>query len=203
MKHRAAAGQTRRIKRYANRKFYDTLESRYITLRGIAELAAAGYVVQIIENETGEDISAPILSQILADREEGGRTESESTLSELLERGGEALYEILRGCLEVPRGGIEGLERNVRRVFDPEEEGRLAPGVGRRVRDWFADAAPELEGFAERALHRGLRAFDIATRTDIEHLERRVEEVLARLDARRGAADDNGEGGDRSAQESS
>ncbi|MBW2233208.1 MAG: polyhydroxyalkanoate synthesis regulator DNA-binding domain-containing protein [Deltaproteobacteria bacterium] len=55
------------IKRYANRKLYNTDTSRYITLKGIAELLDGGDEVRVIDNETGEDITSVALSQILVD----------------------------------------------------------------------------------------------------------------------------------------
>ena len=57
------------IKRYANRKLYNTQTSRYITLKGIAELIESGREVRVIDNETGEDITSVTLSQILVDSE--------------------------------------------------------------------------------------------------------------------------------------
>ena len=55
------------IKRYANRKLYNTASSRYITLKGISELIREGHDIQVIDNETGEDITSIALSQILVD----------------------------------------------------------------------------------------------------------------------------------------
>ena len=55
------------IKRYANRKLYNTQTSRYITLKGIAELIEADQEVRVIDNETGEDITSVALSQILVE----------------------------------------------------------------------------------------------------------------------------------------
>ena len=52
------------IKKYANRKLYHLDRKRYITLDGIAELIQAGEQVQVLDNETGEDISASILAQV-------------------------------------------------------------------------------------------------------------------------------------------
>ncbi len=46
------------IKRYANRKLYNTETSRYITLKGIAALIEEGETVRVVDNETGEDITS-------------------------------------------------------------------------------------------------------------------------------------------------
>jgi polyhydroxyalkanoate synthesis repressor PhaR len=68
------------IKRYANRKLYNTQSSRYITLKGIAELIDADEDVRVIDNETGEDITSVALSQILVDSERGGARVSPAAL---------------------------------------------------------------------------------------------------------------------------
>ncbi len=84
------------IKRYANRKLYNTQSSRYITLKGIAELIEADQDVRVIDNETGEDITSVALSQILVDNERANRNVPRSLLSELVQKGGDALYTALR-----------------------------------------------------------------------------------------------------------
>jgi polyhydroxyalkanoate synthesis repressor PhaR len=61
------------IKKYANRRLYDTATSKHITLDGIHELIVQGHDVKIVDDTTGEDISRLILLQIIAEREQGGR----------------------------------------------------------------------------------------------------------------------------------
>ena len=57
------------IKRYQNRKLYDTTAKRYITLDGIAELIQLGNDVQIIDNVTEEDLTNVTLMQIIMGKE--------------------------------------------------------------------------------------------------------------------------------------
>ncbi len=61
------------IKKYANRRLYNTETSSHITLDGIHDLIVAGNDVQIVDDTTGEDISRSILLQIIAEREAQGR----------------------------------------------------------------------------------------------------------------------------------
>lgn len=63
----------RLIKKYANRRLYDTEASAHVTLDGIRDLIVAGHDVKIVDETTGDDISRSILLQIIADRELGGR----------------------------------------------------------------------------------------------------------------------------------
>ena len=97
------------IKRYANRKLYNTQSSRYITLKGIAELIDAGEEVRVIDNESGEDITSVALSQILVDSERSNSTVSDSLLSQILERGGDVLYGALRRRMSEAQEGIEDI----------------------------------------------------------------------------------------------
>ena len=57
------------IKRYSNRKLYDTSRSCYVTLDEIAEMVKAGDEVQIVDNKTGEDLSSVTLAQIVYEEE--------------------------------------------------------------------------------------------------------------------------------------
>ncbi len=89
------------IKRYANRKLYNTDSSRYITLKGISELIKEGREIHVVDNETGEDITPIVLSQILVDDQKQHRDDSTSGvsgqfLSEIIQKGGDALYGALR-----------------------------------------------------------------------------------------------------------
>ena len=59
----------RTIKRYTNRKLYDKLESRYVTLEEIARLVRGGEDVKVIDNETEEDLTAVTFAQIILDEE--------------------------------------------------------------------------------------------------------------------------------------
>ena len=61
------------IKKYANRRLYDTTSSKHITLEGIHNLIVQGHDVTIIDDTSGEDISRSVLLQIIAEREQGGR----------------------------------------------------------------------------------------------------------------------------------
>ena len=62
------------IKRYPNRKLYDTAAGQYVTLDGLAGLIQAGNEIEVIDNKTGEDMTAVILTQVIYEQEkkEGG-----------------------------------------------------------------------------------------------------------------------------------
>ena len=59
----------RLIKRYGNRKLYDTQESRYVTLEAIAAFVKAGEEVRVVDNDSGEDLTAVTFAQIILEEE--------------------------------------------------------------------------------------------------------------------------------------
>jgi polyhydroxyalkanoate synthesis repressor PhaR len=61
--------QPRVIKRYANRKMYDTSRSCYVTLEEVAEMVRDGHEVHVIDNKTKADLTEVTLTQALLDSE--------------------------------------------------------------------------------------------------------------------------------------
>ena len=81
---------TRVIKRYGNRKLYDTGESRYITLDQIAQLVSDGVDLKIIDNQTKDDLTDVTLAQILVEQGRRGKLEhSVSNLRGMIKNTGE------------------------------------------------------------------------------------------------------------------
>jgi polyhydroxyalkanoate synthesis repressor PhaR len=66
--------ETRIIKRYANRKLYDTEHSRYVTLDQISEMIRKGDDVKIVDNKTKEDLTTVTLAQIIFEEEKKQRS---------------------------------------------------------------------------------------------------------------------------------
>ena len=57
------------IKRYPNRKLYDTTAKQYVSLEGIADLVRQGAEVQVVDHATGEDLTTLTLTQIIVEQE--------------------------------------------------------------------------------------------------------------------------------------
>jgi polyhydroxyalkanoate synthesis repressor PhaR len=155
------------IKRYANRKLYNTETSRYITLKGIADLLEGDQEVKVIDNESGEDITSVTLSQILVDTERDGRSVPGNLLTGLFQRGGDALRKRVDDASE----GIEEFKHNLRRLFPP------------RGRDWVAFGPPDFESIVQNAFERVAEMLDLPRRSDIERLSERLERVARALEA--------------------
>ncbi len=82
------------IKRYTNRKLYDTVESRYVTLDEIADMVKQGVEVQIVDNRTKEDLTSVTLAQIVFEEEKKKNQMPLSVLREIIRRPQDSLNEI-------------------------------------------------------------------------------------------------------------
>ena len=168
------------IKRYANRKLYNTQTSRYITLKGIAELIDEGEEVRVIDNETGEDITNVALSQILVDSERSNTDVSQSLLSQILGRGGDALYEALRKGVDDASEGLGEIQDRFRRMVAQRDDASGSSGREgdrRRLSDWIAYASPDFERMVQNAVERVFKLLDLPRRSDIEALNHNLERV--------------------------
>ena len=61
------------IKKYPNRRLYDTEQSRYITLSDIRDLVMKGLEFKVIDTNSGDDLTRSILLQIMLEDESGGQ----------------------------------------------------------------------------------------------------------------------------------
>ena len=109
----------RLIKRYGNRKLYDTLESRYITLEEIARLVRGGNEVKVIDNEDGDDLTTITFAQIIL--------EEEKRRASLLSLG------LLRDLIQHGEDALAGLRSRVDRGI--EAIGSMGEAAGRRVQE--------------------------------------------------------------------
>ncbi len=159
------------IKRYANRKLYNTETSRYITLRGVGELLDRGEEVRVVDNETGEDITQVALSQILVDNKRSREVPSDTLLTQILSRGGDAVYSAIRKSVDDASDGLGEFQERFRQLVQRGEAVRgRSFGWERRERE-PRDESPEPAGPAMAP-----------TRADIERLNRNLERVAASLD---------------------
>lgn len=70
-----ASPETIIIKKYANRRLYNTATSRYVTLEQLSEMVKAGQDFAVYDAKTGEDITRSVLTQIIFEEEnKGGQT---------------------------------------------------------------------------------------------------------------------------------
>ena len=140
------------IKKYANRKLYDTRTSRYITLDGIADLVREGHDIKVVDSQQ-RDLTQVTLSQIVLEEEKRGPGRLVDAGGELLLDRGQALLDYVRRTLNVPN--------DIR-----HEVGRRREGLDR---------------MADDALEQTLRRLRIPTRRDIDRINERIDRLAAQI----------------------
>ncbi len=166
------------IKKYANRKLYHTNQKQYITLDGIARLVQDGEPVQILDNETSEDITSSILAQVVLQAR--GRSAPQiptQLLTGLIQIGGDTLSN-LRRTLFSSLGGNDLIDAEIsRRVDHLVAEGALSAEDGTRWRllllrsEFNPDAA---DAYAEQP--------EVPSRNDVVRLHSQVDALAEIVD---------------------
>lgn len=175
------------IKRYSNRKLYDTETKQYITLEQIAVLVRNGEDLQVIENTSGDDLTALTLSQIILEQEKKQKGFlPRSVLSALVEAGGKPISSI-RQRLESPLGFLYQVDDEIeRRIHLLIQRGEIAEEHGRKLRDQLMEQNPLLgsqHGIKDEDIRRALQKQDIPTNGDIQILLEKIETLTKKIDS--------------------
>ncbi len=104
------------IKRYSNRKLYDTQESRYVTLEELEELIRAGKEISVVDVSTGEDLTSVTLAQIILENERNRRAMLPTAFLHQLIKNGEAWQDFVQKSLKSSLEGIMTSQREADRV---------------------------------------------------------------------------------------
>jgi len=105
------------IKRYSNRKLYDTQESRYVTLEELEELIRAGKEISVVDVSTGEDLTSVTLAQIILENERSRRAGLPTAFLHQLVKHGEAWQDFVQKSMKSSLEGIMSSQREAERVF--------------------------------------------------------------------------------------
>ena len=157
------------IKRYSNRKLYDTQESRYVTLEEIEEMIRGGREISVVDASSGEDLTSVTLTQIILEHERTHRGTLPTGFLHQLIKHGEAWQDFVQRSMRSSFEGIVTNQREMERVF----------------RDWTARSGwgppPAAEVKRESAEPDAERL-----REEVSSLRERLRALEERLEKRRG-----------------
>jgi len=105
------------IKRYSNRKLYDTQESRYVTLDEIEDMIRAGKEISVVDAASGEDLTSVTLTQIILEAERSHRGNLPTAFLHQLIKHGEAWQDFLQRSLRSSLENVTTSQREMDRVF--------------------------------------------------------------------------------------
>lgn len=132
------------VKRYQNRKLYDTRNSTYVTLEDIKKLIRAGEDVHVIDNKTKDDLTEVVLTQIIF--EEGKKNKSFlplGTLTKIIQDGGDTIKDFVEKTIDTSVNSISRAREGAEKVFDrikdeltPDDDGNIIQEVIHKTQDF-------------------------------------------------------------------
>ncbi|WNG29677.1 transcriptional regulator [Cystobacter fuscus] len=164
------------IKRYTNRKLYDTVESRYVTLDEIAAMIKEGVEVQIVDNKTKEDLTSVTLAQIIFEEEKKRNRMPLTVLREIIRHPGESLTDFIQKAVTPRVASIrEEAESRLDKLLRREEATPGEEPAAPQEDAGGAAAAPpsgaaELLKASQRALEDWQRRIDERVKQAVENL---------------------------------
>ena len=169
------------VKRYTNRKLYDTATSRYVSLDDVAVFVRAGEEVQVLDNVSGDDLTAITLAQIILEAERRKKSfVSIPLLEDLVRGGGDAFVDATRQATEVIDDFRSKAEQRVTNF--------VAEGVSRRdafleVIDSSRTRLDSLQKQIDEGVRDSIDRFRDATGigAELEKLEAGLREVEGRI----------------------
>lgn len=161
------------IKRYSNRKLYDTQASRYVTLEELEELIQAGKEISVVDVSSGADLTSITLAQIILENERRHRVALPAPFLHQLVKYGETWQDFFQKSLRASLESILNNQREADRVLR-EWAGRagwLPPGSGPGTAK--GAEAPDPAGPPDEA--RSLQEEVATLREQLRTLEQRLE----------------------------
>ncbi len=189
---------TRIIKRYANRKLYDTEHSRYVTLDQISEMIRNGDDVKIVDNKTKEDLTTVTLAQIIFEEEKKQRSFLPlAAMRNIIQSGGEWFAEAQRRVQSI-LPGLPGKRRDdvpedppaVTEPSDAADETALKKRSLDSLREWVDHSKQRLDEWQKQVDTKIRTTIDGISQTitpwgsvnkDVRALADRIAELEAKL----------------------
>ncbi len=188
--HAACDATPRTIKRYVNRKLYDLVESRYVTLDEIAHMIKLGDEVQVVEERTERDLTGVTLLQIVLEEQRRSSKVSPRLLCELIRDGTCGIpYPAGRSPVEA-QGTTKDLRDGAeQRLGGVVERGQQASD---RAKEMMAASQQAVLQLQRKMNERVGAAFEVVAavgklKRDLAHIAGRIEYLDERL---RGIRDD-------------
>lgn len=123
--------QTRLIKKYPNRRLYDTKTSSYITLADVKQMVLKQEDFQVVDAKSGEELTRQILLQIILDEESGGMPMfSSDLLSQLIRFYGNAMQGFMGTYLEKNIKAFQDMQKSIQDQSQKMMFGGGAAGAG-------------------------------------------------------------------------
>jgi len=172
------------IKRYSNRKLYDTVESRYVTLDEIAGMIKRGLEVKVIDNRSKEDLTSVTLAQIIFEEEKKKNQMPLALLREIIRRPGESISVFIQKELTPRVTSIrEGAESRLDKLFRREDqlEGTSAADLLKSSQKTLEEWQGKIDERIRQGIENLVGTFPVLGR-DIHSVRQKLEELEKKID---------------------
>lgn len=173
----------RKIKKYSNRKMYDTDQKQYITLDQLSDLIKAGEEVIIEDNDTGEDITSSVLSQILSrEKPKGENGVHVGILTQLLRKGGDTISGYAKKYTTLWQSVYTMAEDEIDKIVNKlVKEKELSETEGRNLKKELVGYADNIKKWLgeriDKRINEVLNMMNLATKEQVQELQAKIEEL--------------------------
>jgi len=177
-----------RIKKYSNRKLYDTKTKSFITMDDIAALIEAGDEIIVIDNTSGEDITSAILSQLVSKNLSGNIQDASSeVLTGLLRKGGGEFFNyarkhvgLLQRAASLTSGGIDKIENFI--AINKDDDDQDEEQTENEVLLENSELMKWISGKIDEGVKLSVKKHNLATKKQIDALKKEVKELTAKIE---------------------
>jgi polyhydroxyalkanoate synthesis repressor PhaR len=168
------------IKKYANRKLYDSTDKQYISMNRLSELIKQGEDIIIIDNETGKDLTASIISSLIArTKDQAENTVSSGMLIRMFRKGGAALTDYTRKYTSLWQKSFtlaeDELDSLVKKLIKDKE---ISKSEGSRIRTDIIGFTKAMKTWISNTIDNRiaevLNVMNLATRDNVKQLDARI-----------------------------
>ena len=160
------------IKKYANRRLYDTESSTYITLDRLAQMVREGREFEVVDAKSGDDITRQVLTQIIVDEEARGSTMLPiNFLKQLIGLYGNSMQNFVPQYLEAAMDAFQRNQSAARDAFG----GNMFADLAKRNMAMFEDVSRAFAGKQKADAKQ-------ATDSDVEQLKAELAALQAKVD---------------------
>ena len=169
------------IKKYANRRLYNTRSSSYITLEHLAKMTREGIDFKVVDAKTGGDITHSILTQIIMDEEASGGEQilPVNFLRQLIGMYGNSMQSLLPHYLEASMDHFRDNQLKLRKAFEESLGNNPLAAIAQRNMEMFKAAAA---AFMPGAEHAADKPAETAAPDDLAVLKAQMSEMQKMLD---------------------
>lgn len=175
------------IKKYANRRLYNTARSSYVTLEHLAAMVRDGQDFVVRDAKSGEDITRAVLTQIIFEEEGKGASMLPTTfLRQIISLYGDSLQSVVPGYLEASMDAFarnqEQMRESVTRLFGPNPAIENFEALTRRNMELFSQAMRVFTPFAQAETRAERPARERPAPDEMSQLKAQLSQMQAQLD---------------------